>query len=153
MSLTEIRAITSESSPSPHLETLRKAAQEDNEYQKLRHFILDGFPDHRSQLPDPCKCYWNVCEHLTLDDDLIVNGCRPLIPTKMRKQVLSQLHEAHQGSVRTKQRTHLSVYWPGIKNDIDNTILLRSPLFRNPHQNGQFKKLLLIFAHMLVVLT
>ena len=123
MSLTEIRAITSESSPSPHLETLHKAAQEDNEYQKLQHFILNGFPDHRSQLPDPCKYYWNVREHLTLDGDLIVNGCRLLIPTKMRKQVLSQLHEAHQGSVRTKQRARLSVYWPGIDNDIDNTIL------------------------------
>ena len=122
MSLTEVRAITSESSPSPHLDTLHKAAQEDNEYQKLRH-ILNGFPNHRSQLPDHCKCYWNVREHLTLDDDLIVNGCRLLIPTKMRKQVLSQLHEAHQGSVRTKQRACLLVYWPGINNDMDNTIL------------------------------
>ena len=36
---------------------------------------------------------------------------------------MSQLHESHQGTVRTKQRARLSVYWPGIDNDIDNTIL------------------------------
>ena len=123
MSLTEIRALASEVSQTPHLDALRKAAQEDDEYKQLHHFILNGFPDHRSQLPDPCKRYWNVREHLTLDDDLIVYGCRLLIPNKMQRQVLSQLHESHQGSVRTKQRAHLSVYWPGIDRDIDNVIL------------------------------
>ena len=34
-----------------------------------------------------------------------------------------KLHESHQGSVRTKQRARLVVYWPGIDNDIDNVIL------------------------------
>ena len=40
----------------------------------------------------------------------------------MRTNVLSQLHEAHQGSVHTKQRAHLTVYWPGMDHDIDNMI-------------------------------
>ena len=123
MSITEIRAVTSGSSSSPHLDTMCKAAKEDEMYQQLQHFILNGFPDHRSQLPDSCRCYWNVREHLTFDDNLIVHGCRLLIPTKMCPQILSQLHESHQGSVRTKQRACLLVYWPGINNDIDNTIL------------------------------
>ena len=52
MSLTEIRALANEVSQTPHLDDLRKAAQEDDEYQQLHHFILNGFPDHRSQLPD-----------------------------------------------------------------------------------------------------
>ena len=33
------------------------------------------------------------------------------------------MHESHQGSVRTKQSAKLTVYWPGIDNDIENTIL------------------------------
>lgn len=41
----------------------------------------------------------------------------------MRQAVLAQLHESHQGSVRTKQHAQLIVYWPGIDNDIDNVIL------------------------------
>jgi len=41
----------------------------------------------------------------------------------MRQQLPSELHEAHQGSVRTKQHAGLTVYWPGINNDIDNIIL------------------------------
>ena len=41
----------------------------------------------------------------------------------MCKQVLDNLHEAHQGVLRTKQRARLTVYWPGIDNDIENLIL------------------------------
>ena len=40
----------------------------------------------------------------------------------MRKTILSQLHRAHQGIVRTKQRARLSLYWPGMDNDIENLI-------------------------------
>jgi len=36
--------------------------------------------------------------------------------------VLADLHEVHQGTVCTKQRARLTVYWPGINNDIDNII-------------------------------
>ena len=120
VSFAEIRSITNESL---RLQDLSKHCQLDQEYQQLKTFITNGFPNHRNQLPEASKRYWNVREHLTLDDDLIVNGCRLLIPQDMRRQILSQLHESHQGSVRTKQRARLSVYWPGIDNDIDNTIL------------------------------
>ena len=69
----------------------------------LKGFILKGFPTHRHQLPEPFKKYWNVRQHLKLDNNRIVNGCHLLIPTQMWKEVLSQLHESHQGLVRTKQ--------------------------------------------------
>ena len=41
----------------------------------------------------------------------------------MRKQVLSDLHDSHQGAVRTRQRARLTIYWPGIDNDIENIVL------------------------------
>jgi len=92
------------------------------DYQQFHHIITHGFPDHRSQLPEACRRFWNVREHLTIDDGLIVYGCRLLIPALMRPMVLANLHESHQGSVRTKDRARLSLYWPGIENDIDNVI-------------------------------
>ena len=152
ISISEIRAIAS-SHTSPHLETLRKTAKEDAEYQQLWQFILNGFPQHRSQLPECCKRYWTIRDHLTIDDNLIVNGCRLLIPTRMRPQVLTQLHESHQGSVRTKLRARLSVYWPGIDNDIDNIILAcqqcqdhlpsntKEPIIQKPQPERPFQEI------------
>ena len=49
---TEVRAIMSEHQENIQLQDLRKQAEEDSEYQQLRQYILNGFPDHRSQLPD-----------------------------------------------------------------------------------------------------
>ena len=121
--IAEIRAIISEQQESVRLQDLRKHGEQDPEYQQLMHYIRNGFPEHRKQMPDECKRYWNVRSQLALDDDLSVYGCRLLIPAKMRHGVLTQLHESHQGSVCTKQRARLIVYWPGLDNDIDNIIL------------------------------
>ena len=82
---------------------------------------MDGFPDHRAQLPDECRRYWNVRDRLSVDDGLIVYWCRLLIPAAMHREVLSNLHDSHQGSVRTKERARL-VYWPGLDNDLDNML-------------------------------
>ena len=119
MSTMEIRAITNTSPPALRVSDLRYHAAQDPAYQQLRKIILD---QQRSQLQESCRCYWNAREHLSIDDNLIVHGCRLLIPTVMRRQVLMNLHESHQGSLRTKQRARLTVYWPGIDNDIDNMI-------------------------------
>ena len=99
MSIAELWAHTSDNTVNTPLNHLCKAAEQDEEYQMLKGFILNGFPTHRHQLPEPCRKYWNVRQHLKLDDNLIVNRCRLLTPTQMRKELLSQLHESHQGSV------------------------------------------------------
>ena len=121
--IAEIRAVSCGQQESIRLGDVRTYAAEDPEYQQLCHYIINGFPAHRNQLPEVCRRFWNVRNQLALDDDLIVYGCRLLIPLQMRRAVLAQLHESRQVSVRTKQRAQLVVYWPGIDNDIDNIIL------------------------------
>ena len=123
MSLTEIRAISDQHHESLRLQELCKNAEQDEQYQLLQNFIINGFPRHRRQLPEQCRRYWNIHRHLSLDDGLIVYGCRLLIPPTMHNQILTNLHEAHQGALRTKQCARLMVYWPGLDNDIDNVIL------------------------------
>ena len=119
----EIRAIVRADHDSPRLQDLRRAAENDQEYQKLKHYIHSGFPDHRRNLPADCRRYWHIRAQLSVDDDLIVYGCRLLIPAALHREVLTQLHDSHQGMVRTKERACLCVYWPGIDNNIDNVIL------------------------------
>ncbi len=71
----------------------------------------------------------------------------------MRREVLARLHDSHQGMVRTKERARLSVYWPGIDNDIDNAILSckacqdtlpshpREPMITRPLPDRPFQEL------------
>ena len=76
----------------------------------------------------------------------------------MRRQILAQLHESHQGTVRTKQRARLSVYWPGIDNDIDNVILacqtcqdslpsnVKEPLIQKSRPDRPFQEIAIDFC-------
>ena len=121
-SAAEIRAIHRDGLESTRLQELRKLAEADDEYQRLKDYVLKDFPDHRQSLHECCKRYWQARQHLSIEDGLLTHGCQLFIPSQMRPKVLSQLHEAHQGSTRTKQRAHLTVYWPGMDNDIDNMV-------------------------------
>ena len=81
LTITEIRTLTSTEPLPYHLEDLRECAQEDTEYQQLQQYILHRFPQHHNHLPDACERYWNTHEGLTIDDGLIVYGCRLLTIT------------------------------------------------------------------------
>ena len=82
-SIAEIRAITSGGQESVRIQDLRRQADEDEEYQQLKGYIIKGYPDHCSQLLEEVRRYWNVRNLPTLDADLIVHGSHLVIPTKM----------------------------------------------------------------------
>ena len=64
--LMEVRAIMNEHQENLWLQGVRKEAEGDSKYQQLQQYILNGFPDHQSQLPDECKRYWSVRNQLAL---------------------------------------------------------------------------------------
>ena len=102
-SITHIRASVSDPSDmeSLHLHELRKHVAEDQEYQALKEIILGGFPNQKASLKEPLKKFWSIKDNLSIDDDLIVYGCRLYIPHSLRATMLSQLHEAHQSICRS----------------------------------------------------
>ena len=80
------------------------------------------FPNQKSSLPQQLKVFWSIRDNLSVDDDLIVYGCRLFIPDSLRATMLSRLHDAHQGISRSQARARLTIYWPGIDRDIENFV-------------------------------
>ena len=66
--------------------------------------------------------YWHVRSGLTVGDGIVLFGTRLMILPSMRWEMLVMLHGGHQGIEQTKQRARRIVHWPGIDNDIDNTV-------------------------------
>ena len=113
-----------ESHPAPDLliDEIRAAARHDDEYQALTNVILQGFPDQKADLPSSLRQYWHVKDNLTLDDNVIICGTRLLIPRSLRRDILQRLHASHQGIERTKRRARQSVYWPGLNQQVHETV-------------------------------
>ena len=109
VSSTEIELICEETSKDPTL-TL------------LRHYIHMGWPiDHR-MLPQELHTFWNYREDLSMENGLITKGARLLIPSTLRKKVLEQIHDGHLGIEKCMLKARDSVFWPGIFNDIHETV-------------------------------
>ena len=84
VSSTEIEFICEETSKDPTL-TL------------LRHYIHMGWPIDCRMLPQELYTFWNYREDLSMENRLITEGARLLIPSTLRRKVLEQIHDGHLG--------------------------------------------------------
>lgn len=106
----------------PNLQKVQQSTVADQDLQDLIQFIRNGFPNDKGNLPLNLRQFWHIRDKLTVDDGIILHGCRCVIPRAMRKQIVEDLHSSHQGLEKTKQRARMIVYWPGIDRDIENAI-------------------------------
>ena len=60
------------------------------------------------------------------------------MPKDLRKSELQSLHASHQGEVRTKRRARQPVNWPGVDQDVSNTV--RTCKQCQTHQSSQQKE-------------
>ena len=51
-----------------------------------------------------------------------MKGDRLVIPLSLQAEVLTKLHEAHQGIEKTRLRARSCVHWKSISKDIDDMV-------------------------------
>ena len=88
----------------------------------LHEIILNGFPNDKCNVPANLRPFWNVRDRLVIDetDGMIVMGSRIVIPQAIRREIIKELLQMHQGATKLRQRARLSLYWPGMHNEISN---------------------------------
>ena len=71
---------------------------------------------------DEWKPYVAVWFELNAEQDCILRGVRVVVPKQHREQVLTELHEDHQGIVRSKAIARSCMWWPGMDKDIEISV-------------------------------
>jgi len=94
------------------LENIRQHQQQDEECQLLVHYCQAGWPNKK--LPDKMRPYSSVAAKLSVDNGLLLRGCRIVIPTALTQDILKGLHTGHQGSAKCQERACQLVWWPGL---------------------------------------
>lgn len=104
------------------LKEIKKYTFENTELKELCQFIKEGFPEHKTNLPDYLKKYWSFRDELTVHDNIIYKGTKVFIPIELRKDILKRIHYNHLGKEKCKNLAREVLFWPGLGQDIDNLI-------------------------------
>ena len=124
------------------LEELRKHTAEDQILQTLSHFIQNGWPRHSCIIPAQVRPFFDFCDELCVENNIIMRGCRAVIPASLHFEYLKTLHKGHPGIECTKRRARESVFWLSLNEDIETTIQACSICNSlKPHQQKEPLKL------------
>ena len=107
---------------STEIDLLHDETSQDPTLILLKHYIHMGWPSDCRILPQELHMFWNYREDLSMENGLVTKGARVLIPSTLRKKVLEQIHDGHLGIEKCMLKARESVFWPGISNDICETV-------------------------------
>ena len=104
------------------LENIRAATTADSNLQMLLQYVKSGWPDYVANVPLAIKDYFPIRSELSEYNGIVTRGCRMLIPSSLRAEVLDRIHDGHQGLTKCRERANTSVWWPGISSDIKQKV-------------------------------
>ena len=117
------------------MEVLQLTFEMDVEMCALADIIISGLPDDIKEVSHPLHPYWQHCESLTVEDELVFYGESLIIPPSEREKVLGTLHQYHQGITKTQFLACGCVSWPGMYKAIEDAVLQCETCMRFRAQN------------------
>ncbi|UYV79257.1 K02A2.6-like, partial [Cordylochernes scorpioides] len=101
--------------------TTEGAQQEDTTLKAVVNYLEQGWPD-KKKISQALLSYWHVKDELGVQNGLLRRSCRLVIPASMKLEVLDKLHAGHFGITKTRLRARETVWWPGISEEIAETV-------------------------------
>ena len=84
-------------------------------------YCQDEWPK-KSNVPLEIKPYLQARGQLMVHNNLLLHGQRVVIPVSLQKEILSKIHEGHQGIQKCRLLANTSVWWPGISKHIKDLV-------------------------------
>ncbi|XP_039450654.1 uncharacterized protein K02A2.6-like [Culex pipiens pallens] len=95
----------------------------DETLQKVKHYVIHGWPENKKAVEGAeIQQFFARREALSIAHKCLMYGERIIIPKKLQKRVLQQLHKGHPGIERSRSLARNYVYWPNIDDHISNLI-------------------------------
>ncbi|XP_063917307.1 uncharacterized protein K02A2.6-like [Zophobas morio] len=114
----QICVVTEANISDAFLNKVKSETATDPEMQELVRVILTGWPKTNKKLNNQLRPYYRYKSELTVENDIIYKNNSCVIPRKLRKNILHNIHYSHLGYNKCVKLAQESVFWPTIKNEI-----------------------------------
>ena len=101
---------------------IQHASATDPVLQQLRETIHHGWPEQRSELPECLYPYFDIRDELTCQEELVFKGPRLVVPSSVRKELMSVIHASHNGIDACIRRARDSLFWPRMTTELKEFI-------------------------------
>ena len=97
---------------------VRRETANDPTLSRVLFFTRSGWA-HSSDRDQELRPYFQRRNEISIHQDCLMWGGRVIVPTKLRPQILNQLHEGHLGVVKMKSLARSYFWYPGLDSEIE----------------------------------
>nr|XP_055074185.1 uncharacterized protein K02A2.6-like [Misgurnus anguillicaudatus] len=103
------------------LREIQKHQDDDSTLLQLKKYCVSGWPSKFS-IEKVFQPYLSFAGDLSVQNGLLLNGIRIVIPASLQAEMLQKLHEGHLGITKCRERAKQSVWWPGLSKELTKMI-------------------------------
>ena len=83
---------------------------------------MNGWPEVKELVTNEVRPYFNVKESITFSRGFLLKGEQLIVPSSMRKEMRTLIHQGHLGIEKCKIRARKVFYWPQMNNEITDLV-------------------------------
>ena len=118
------------------MEQIKKLQQEDEACQLVTKYCYSSWPDKKSA-PAVVRPFLPLSVEFSVENGVLMRGCRIVIPPPLQQEILGKIHEGHQGITRSRDRARQSVWWPGLSTQLEELVRSCETCCKNQLQRAQ----------------
>ncbi|XP_032237818.1 uncharacterized protein K02A2.6-like [Nematostella vectensis] len=104
------------------LKRIQKETECDEKLQRLKETVLQGWPETKQEADPRVAKYWTYRDEISVYNGVLYKGERVIVPSSLRKTLMSRVHASHQGEQACLRRARDALFLPEMSQQIRDLV-------------------------------